>query len=50
MKTKSLQIRLSNQRKHKLMLYAAQQDKTITALIEEWIDSLALEKERETAG
>jgi predicted transcriptional regulator len=50
MKSNSLQIRLSDRRKHKLMLYAAQKDRTITALIEEWIDSLVLEKERETAG
>lgn len=49
MKTNSLQIRLSDKRKHKLMLYAAQKDKTITGLIEEWIDSLILEKETETA-
>jgi hypothetical protein len=50
MKNNSLQIRLSDKRKHKLMLYAVQKDKTITALIENWIDSLVLEKERETAG
>ena len=32
------------------MLYATQKDKTITGLIEDWIDSLVLEKEREKAG
>ena len=50
MKVKTLTIRCSERRRNKLYLYAAQKDKTITALIEEWIDSLALEKERETAG
>jgi predicted transcriptional regulator len=50
MKNNSLQIRLSDKRKHKLMQYAAEKDRTITGLIEEWIDSLVLEKERETAG
>lgn len=45
MKNNSLQIRLSDRRKHKLMLYAAQEDKTITALIEEWIDTLVVKKE-----
>lgn len=50
MKNNSLQIRLSDRRKHKLMLYATQEDKTITALIEEWIDGLILKQERDTAG
>ncbi|GCA74314.1 hypothetical protein MiTe_01139 [Microcystis aeruginosa NIES-2520] len=49
MKTKSLTIRLSDRRKNKLYLYAAQKDKTITALIEDWIDSLKLE-EKDTTG
>jgi hypothetical protein len=40
MKNNSLQIRLSDRRKHKLMSYSAKQDKTITSLIEDWIDSL----------
>ncbi len=50
MKSNSLQIRLSDKRKHKLMLYATQKDRTITSLIEEWIDSLVVENERDTAG
>jgi len=50
MNGKILTIRCSERRKNKLYLYADQKDKTITALIEEWIDSLALEKERETTG
>jgi len=38
-----LHIRISHRRKHKLQLYAASKDKSITALVEEWIDSLAPE-------
>ena len=49
MKGKTLTIRLSERRRNKLYLYAAQKDRTITALIEEWIDTLVLEKE-DTAG
>ncbi len=48
MKNSSLRIRLSDKRKHKLMLYAAQEDKTITGVIEEWIDNVKLKNERET--
>ena len=44
MKEKVLTIRLSARRQHKLALYAVQQDKTITALIEEWIDRLKLDR------
>jgi len=50
MKGKTLTIRLSERRRNKLYLYAAQKDRTITSLIEEWIDILVLEKERDTAG
>ncbi len=50
MKSESLTIRMSQRRKHKLLLYAAQKDKTITGLIEEWVDSLVLKEERETTG
>ena len=35
-----LHIRISERRKNKLQLYAASKDKTITALVEDWIDSL----------
>lgn len=49
MKTKSLTIRLSERRRNKLYLYAAQKDKTITALIEDWIDNLELQ-EKDTNG
>jgi hypothetical protein len=47
MKTKSLTIRLSERRRNKLYLYTAQKDKTITALIEDWIDSLKLKEEKD---
>ena len=50
MKTKSLTIRLSERRRNKLYLYAAEKDKTITALIENWIDSLKLKEEKDTTG
>ena len=39
-----LHVRISERRKNKLQLYAASKDKTITALIEDWIDSLASEE------
>lgn len=47
MKTKSITIRLSERRRHKLELYATQNDRTITSLIEEWIDSLKLKENSE---
>ncbi len=50
MKEKTLTIRLSERRRNKLYLYAAQKDRTITSLIEEWIDSLVVGKEKDTAG
>lgn len=49
MKSKTLTIRLSERRRNKLYLYATKKDKTITALIEDWIDSLKL-KEEDTIG
>ena len=48
MKGKTLTIRLSERRRNKPYLYTAQKDKTITSLIEDWIDSLRLEGD--TAG
>lgn len=39
-----LHIRISERRKDKLRLYAASKDKTITALVEDWIDSLSSEE------
>jgi len=47
-KTKSLTIRLSERRRYKLELYAAQNDRTITSLIEEWIDNLKLKENSES--
>jgi hypothetical protein len=44
MKEESLTIRISKRRKLKLQQYAVQQDKTITALIEQWVDSLPSQK------
>ncbi|MDR9893530.1 hypothetical protein G7B40_002865 [Aetokthonos hydrillicola Thurmond2011] len=43
MKSKYLQIRISERRLNKFRLYAAQKDKTMTAIIEDFIDSLKLE-------
>lgn len=39
-KEKQLKARLSKARYYKLAQYAASRDKTITSLIEDWIDSL----------
>ncbi|MEC4882936.1 MAG: hypothetical protein SAL70_16595, partial [Scytonema sp. PMC 1070.18] len=38
-----LQIRISERRLNKFRLYAVQKDKTMTAIIEDFIDSLKLE-------
>ncbi len=48
MRKKQFSIRLSLKRIEKLRLYAKQKDKTMTQLIEEWIDRLKLE--RDTGG
>ncbi len=40
MKNKTLQIRISERRLDKLREYAASRDKTMTSLLEDWIDSL----------
>ena len=50
MNKKQFGIRLSIQRIEKLRLYAKQKDKTMTQLIEDWIDRLRLEKDTETGG
>lgn len=44
MKNKTLNLRMSERRLNKLRLYAAQKDKAMTQVIEELIDSLELEK------
>ncbi|MGD1913638.1 MAG: hypothetical protein ACFB2X_23215 [Rivularia sp. (in: cyanobacteria)] len=40
MKPKQLKIRLSERRFYKLQLYAASKDKTMTAIIEDFLDTL----------
>ena len=40
MKNKELKIRISERRLHKLRLYAAHADKTMTSVLEECIDGL----------
>ncbi len=44
MKDKNLHIRLSEKRLNKLRAIAASREKTITQMIEEWIDRLQAEK------
>lgn len=44
MKNKKLEVRLSDRRMNKLRLYAASKDKSMTAVIEDLIDSLASEE------
>ena len=44
MKSKRLEIRLSERRLNKLRLYAASKDKTMTAILEDIIDSLSSEE------
>ncbi|MEM6755136.1 MAG: hypothetical protein AAF630_19460 [Cyanobacteria bacterium P01_C01_bin.38] len=44
MKNKGLHLRISERRLNKLRLYAASKDKTMTAVIEDIIDSLAPEE------
>jgi hypothetical protein len=40
MKSKALNLRISDRRLNKLRLYSAQHDKTMTHVIEDFIDSL----------
>jgi hypothetical protein len=40
MKNKRLSLRISERRMRVLQTYAATKDKTITSLVEDWIDSL----------
>ena len=44
MKEKSLHIRLSEKRLNKLRTIAAAREKTITQMVEEWIDRLSIQK------
>ncbi|NEU72857.1 hypothetical protein PI95_009810 [Hassallia byssoidea VB512170] len=40
MKTKRLNVRLTDRRYYKLVLLSAELDRTISSMIDEWIDSL----------
>lgn len=41
MKNKALNLRISEKRLNVLRAYAFDRDKTMTAIVEEWIDSLS---------
>ncbi|MEM6754215.1 MAG: hypothetical protein AAF630_14720 [Cyanobacteria bacterium P01_C01_bin.38] len=41
MKNKALNLRISEKRLNILRTYALDRDKTMTAIVEEWIDSLS---------
>lgn len=41
MKNKALNLRISEKRLNILRAYAMDRDKTMTAIVEEWIDSLS---------
>ena len=43
MKDKTLNIRMSQRRLDKLLLYSVQKDRTMTQIIEDFIDTLKLE-------
>ncbi|WP_414623964.1 hypothetical protein [Calothrix sp. CCY 0018] len=42
MKNKALNLRVSEKRLNILRAYAMDRDKTMTAIVEEWIDSLSI--------
>jgi predicted HicB family RNase H-like nuclease len=44
MKEKSIRVRLSERRHNKLKAYAQSREKTVTQLIEDWIDRLPSSK------
>jgi len=51
MKDKNLHIRLSQKRLEKLKAYAVLKDRSVTSLIEEWIDALpSLDETANTQG
>ncbi len=49
MKNKRLSLRISERRMLVLQTYAANKDKTITSVVEDWIDSLNSEKVRSSS-
>ena len=44
MKESRLNLRISTRRLNKLRLYAVSEDKTITRIVEDWVDSLPTQK------
>ncbi len=40
MKTTRLNVRMSQRRLNKLRLYAASKEKTVTSIVEDWVDRL----------
>ncbi|BAZ21553.1 hypothetical protein NIES4073_29820 [Kalymmatonema gypsitolerans NIES-4073] len=51
MKVKRLNCRITDRRYYKLVLLSAQLDRTISSLVDEWIDSLPEpQKENNTVG
>jgi predicted DNA-binding protein len=48
MKNKRLSFRLTERRYHKLLLLSAQLEKTMSSLVDEWIDSLPEPKKGST--
>ncbi|BAZ26725.1 hypothetical protein NIES4073_76330 [Kalymmatonema gypsitolerans NIES-4073] len=51
MKTKRLNVRMTERRYNKLVLLSVQLDRTITSLLDEWVDSLPEPKKQDiTAG
>jgi hypothetical protein len=50
MKNKALNLRVSERRLNKLRLYASQNDKTMTHVIEDFIDSLKVKNGDSDAG
>jgi hypothetical protein len=49
MKTKGLHVRISERRLNKLKVYATSKEKTMTQLIEDWIDRLPFPEELEAS-
>ncbi len=50
MKEKSLRFRLSERRYKKLKLYAESKEKTMTQLIEDWIDRLPAPEKKDSSS
>lgn len=50
MKENRLNLRISERRLNKLRLYAASKEKTMTQLIEDWIDRLPIPEDEQLLG